>query len=216
MKSSALLSMAGMLVFSSCQHNERIVEPVPKTAPAAYNKYIHFELGDSLFYGPGVAQTYTHIDSILEINGHLYYRFRSFPYGPGGGVWPDFVLRPDSDGNIRILNSYSTDSGTIYTDSTLFRFDGGIGSSWTFYRGVYEYLGILESLTDTVISGSTVHLRCARIHVWGSREPGEEQFYWLAPGIGVVRDDWWSGLGISFIPPPPFLTWWNFHPRTPR
>ncbi len=213
MRSIVFLSTCIVLMLPGCQHNDRLVEPNLKTTPIPRNKYIQFEVGDSLLYG--WPPTYTHIDSIIDINGHRYYRFRNFPYGPAYG-WPDLILRPDTDGNIRVLNSTSTDSGTIYTDSTMFRFDGGIGSTWTFYLGAYEYLGILESLTDTVISGNTVHLSCARIHVWGSRAPGEEQFYWLAPGIGIVRDDWWSGLGLSYIPPPQFLTWENFHPRPYR
>ncbi len=214
MKIVALVSMVTVLMIWGCQHTDRLVEPIPKSTPIPYNKYMHFALGDSLRYGGGILLTDSYIDSILEINGHQYYRFRNFPNGPYG-AWPDLLLRPDSSGNIKMLNRLATDSGTTYSETTLLQFSGGVGSSWSSDYGLTPGYGTLESLSDTVTSNSATYLGCARIR-YSISLCGQEELYWLAPGIGVVKADWDMWCSWSYIPPPEFLSWWNFHPRPPR
>lgn len=211
MKALMIVWIAGMAAILGCQHNDRILEPSPAPAPAS--TYIQFQVGDSLGYGVGsTVLAVTFVDSILPLEGHFYFRFRNFPFGPGG-VWPDLLLREDQNGNIKARGYVSSDSGTAGVETMLFQFGPEVGSTWTFDYG-YRYLCTLESLTDTVIISNTAYLGCTRIRV-GAYGTVLSEVYWLAPGVGVVNSDYETILAHTFIGPPGLLVWRNFPLHSP-
>jgi hypothetical protein len=131
------------------------------------------------------------IDQIVNLDGKDYYRMVSVTVWPNGSTTKDTVYyRKTADGKV-----YQRDKNT----SEILKFDltASKGKMWhyTTENPIYPlpWNATLQNKTDTVVVNNNTLENCYRYYFDYPQTADEESAIWLAPGIGVVREEWIGG-----------------------
>jgi hypothetical protein len=96
-------------------------------------------------------------------------------------------VHADQNNNIyykdKIYNRYKQPGDQLY-----FKLNSNIGDTWNAYDYGIMNTFIMESKNDTVICKAGVFSNCSRIRMYKPGAVDSDYRYWLAPGIGIVRE----------------------------